>query len=63
MSLLAQNFLAMLGMSLVCWFVLMKLKHLADWLFPKIARRLMGEARYAEALRRIDEYYKSRGLG
>lgn len=59
---LQYNFLVMLGVSLVWWFVLMMLKHLAEWLFPKVARRLMGEERYAEAMRRIDEDYKSRGL-
>ena len=62
MSPLEQKFFVMLGMSLVWWFVLMMLKHLAQWLFPKVARRLMGEEGYAEALRRIDEDDEARRL-
>ena len=55
MSPLTLNFLAMLGVALASWFGLMMLKHLAEWLFPKVARRLMGEEGYAEAIRRVDE--------
>lgn len=60
MSPLTLNFLAMLGVALASWFGLMMLKHLAEWLFPKVARRLMGEEGYAEAIRRVDEEDEAR---
>lgn len=62
MSPLTLNFLLMLGVSLASWFMLMALKHLAEWLFPKVMRRLMGEEGYAEAIRRCDEDREARRL-
>ena len=60
MSPLNLNLLAMLGVALASWFGLIMPKHLAEWLFPKVMRRLMGEEGYAEAIRRADEEDEAR---